>query len=202
MNKERIVYLDVIRVMACCMIVLMHTPHPNAGNPGYVVVPISFITAAGLCLFFMVSGALLLPIQTSTFGFIKKRMGKIIFPTLFWSLIYLAASCIWDGMSIRDASIAILSIPFSKQGHGVLWFMYTLTGLYLLAPVISTFLKQSSKKEIEFYLLLWVVTLLYPWLKGVVVTDESPQGVFYYFSGYVGYFVLGYYLHTDLKYMH
>lgn len=65
-NKIRIVYLDILRVLACCMIVMMHSPHPNAGNPGALLVPLFFITAAGIGLFFMVSGALLLPVKTDT----------------------------------------------------------------------------------------------------------------------------------------
>ena len=91
---------------------------------------------------------------------------------------------------------AIVSIPFSVQGHGVLWFMYTLVSLYLLAPVISPFLVRSSEKEIRFYLILWGVALCYPWLKAWLGIDESPTGILYYFTGYAGYFVLGYYLKT------
>jgi len=178
------------------MIVLMHSPHPEAGNTGLVLVPISFITAAGLCLFFMVSGALLLPIQTTTFEFLQKRMGKILGPTLFWTLFYLIVSWLFDGRSLQDMGKAVLSIPFSRQGHGVLWFMYTLTGLYLISPVISAFLKQTTKKEVMFYLVLWAITLIYPWINGLVTTDESTTGILYYFAGYVGYFVLGFYLHN------
>ena len=178
------------------MIVLMHSPHPEAGNPGYVVVPIFFVTAAGVCLFFMVSGALLFPIQTTTFDFLKKRLGKIIGPTLFWSLFYLGVSWFFDENLQHDTIKAVLSIPFSRQGRGILWFMYTLSGLYLLSPFISSFLKQATKKEVGFYLFLWTVTLIYPWINGLVIIDESTTGILYYFTGYVGYFVLGYYMHT------
>ncbi len=196
MRKERIIYLDILRVMACCMIVLMHSPHPNAGNSGHVVVPICFLTAAGLCLFFMVSGALLLPVQTSVFEFLKKRVSKIVFPTLFWTLFYLAVSLFIDKVSLSEIGQSFVSIPFSKQGHGILWFMYTLIGLYLLSPILSGFLKRATRQEVKFYLILWTITLLYPWLKEWVVIDESPHGVLYYFTGFVGYYVLGYYLHT------
>ena len=196
MAQQRIIYLDVIRVLACCMIVLMHSPHPNAGNSGYVLVPLSFVTAAGLCIFFMISGALLLPVKMSVNEFLRRRIGKIVFPTLFWTLFYLLIAHLIDGVSLQKVGKAIISIPFSKQGHGVLWFMYTLAGLYLLSPIISPFLQQAKRKEIRFYLILWGVTLFLPWLRDWVVTDESPQGVLYYFTGYAGYFVLGYYLHT------
>ena len=165
MAKQRILYLDVIRIIACCMIVLVHSPHPQAGNPNYVVVLISFMTAAGIGLFFMVSGALLLPVEMPTMEFLRKRIGKVVFPTLFWSFFYLAVQYLWGEKTMSEIGRAIVSIPFSVQGHGVLWFMYTLVSLYLLAPVISPFLVRSSEKEIRFYLILWGVALCYPWLK-------------------------------------
>ena len=202
MMKQRILYLDVIRGMACCMIVLMHSPHPQAGNPNYVVVPLSFLTAAGIGLFFMVSGALLLPVQMPTLEFLRKRIGKVVFPTLFWTFFYLVVQYLYGEQSLDEIGKAVISIPFSVQGHGVLWFMYTLVGLYLLAPVVSSFLIASSEKEIQFYLLLWGVTLCYPWLKVWLGIDESPTGILYYFAGYAGYFVLGYYMKTNKHRIH
>lgn len=196
MPKERIIYLDILRVLACCMIVLMHSPHPDAGNPGFVVVPLSFITAAGIGLFFMVSGALLLPVKTDTTTFLKKRLGKIIGPLLFWTIFYLGISVIVDERPASSLPHALVSIPFSTQGHGILWFMYTLAGMYLLAPIISPFLTKASKCELRFYLFLWTVTLCFSIIANIVVVNNGITGILYYFSGYVGYFLLGYYMHT------
>ncbi len=196
MSKNRIIYLDVIRILACCMIVLMHSPHPNAGNPGALLVPLGFITAAGIGLFFMVSGALLLPVKTDTSSFLKKRLGKIVGPLFFWSLFYLGVSIVSGEKSISSLPHALASILFSKQGHGILWFMYTLAGMYLLAPIISPFLVKASKQELNFYLILWAIALCLPALSNVLDVDRSSTGMLYYFSGYVGYFVSGYYMHA------
>lgn len=194
--KERIVYLDVIRVVACCMIVLMHSPHPDAGIPGMILSPLSFVTASGIGLFFMVSGALLLPVKTETGAFLKRRMGKVVGPLLFWTLFYLVANLLYGKMSLQEFLEALITMPFSAQGNGVLWFMYTLAGLYLLAPIISAFLVKASRKEMWFYFLLWVVALCYPLLSIVLDVNRTPTGILYYFTGYAGYFVLGYYFHV------
>ena len=193
--KERIVYLDVIRVVACCMIVLIHSPHPDAGISGLVLLPLSLMMAASIGLLFMVSGALLLPVKVGTGDFLKKRIGKIIGPLLFWTLFYIVIRLLTGSMQTADLPISLLSIPFSTQGHGVLWFMYTLTGLYLLAPIISPFLEKADKRELRFYLFLWTVTLCFPILSLFLDVNRGTMGVLYYFTGYVGYFVLGYYLH-------
>ena len=61
--KNRVFYLDIIRIFACIMIIAMHAPIPNTGLDSYVLSSISMLTASGIGLFVMVSGALLLPIS-------------------------------------------------------------------------------------------------------------------------------------------
>ena len=73
--------------------------------------------------------------------------------------------------------------------------MYTLVGLYVLAPVISPWLEKADEKALRYYLLLWLVPLCYPYLDKMLEVNNSTNGTLYYFSGYAGYFVLGYYLH-------
>ena len=201
MNKKRIIYLDVVRVVACLMVILQHSPMPSLGEVNSVLLSAtSFLSYPCVPLFFMVSGALLLPVEHPSSGsllFIRKRISKILFPTLFWTFFYLVVR-----MIVKDQPIGwvnILSIPFSPQGHGFLWFMYVLVGLYLIAPIISHWLRQSSKKELEFYLALWFMTLSFTHLENILYISEGYNNVLYYFSGYIGYFVLGYYLHTFIK---
>ena len=190
--KTRNLHYDIMRVVACLMIVGMHAPMPSdKANPIFLNIT-SYCFAPGLCLFFVLSGALLLPVKTDTKTFLRKRIGKVVFPTLSFTALYLVLKSI-TGQSV-DYLSTVLSIPFSAQGYGVLWFMYTLVGLYLLAPIISKWLESASRKELEFYLGLWIVTLCYPLLKLFVEVNETETGILYYFTGYAGYFVLGYYL--------
>ena len=196
---SRIFYLDIIRIMACLMIVAMHAPIPNTGLNSYILSADSLLTAPGIGLFVMVSGALLLPVNMPTKFFLKRRMGKIAFPTLFWTLFYMLVY--WYDLEPKgfDMWHALLSIPFSSQFGVVLWFMYMLAGLYLLAPILSPWLKQAGKRELEFYLILWAITMSYPYIRDYVGVNESHTGILYYFGGYVGYFLLGYYLRSYIK---
>ncbi len=72
--------------------------------------------------------------------------------------------------------------------------MYTLTGLYLLAPILSRWIVAAERKELRFYLLLCGITFIYPYLSIVLMVNETITGSLFYFSGYIGYFLLGYYL--------
>ena len=193
MNKERDFRFDLMRIIAMFMVVLMHSPIPGSA-PGVVLSGISYLTEPGVGLFFMISGALLLDNKFSTREFLTRRFTKVLYPTLFWSLFYLVFRVIETPLTLSETIRAILSIPFSTQGRGVFWFMYTLAGLYLLTPILSQWIKSASKNEVKFFLFLWLITLLYPLLGIALEINESNTGVLYYFSGYAGYFLLGFYL--------
>lgn len=83
--------LDIIRLIACIMIVLMHSPMPGMNTSGMVLCSVSYLTAPGIGMFFMVSGALSLkankekPFETK--AFLRKRFSKILIPVVFWSII-------------------------------------------------------------------------------------------------------------------
>lgn len=198
--KNRDLSLDVIRIFACCLVVLMHSPIPSANADGAFLAALSYFTAPCIGLFFMVSGALLLPVKMDYFTFIRKRLAKIIIPTLIWTAAYMALNVYFSASGI-NVMRAIASVPFSAQGHGVLWFMYTLIGLYLLAPILSCWLKTTADKEIKFVLILWAVTLCYPFLSLGVETNSSTTGILYYFTGYMGYFIMGYALKNGRLYL-
>jgi surface polysaccharide O-acyltransferase-like enzyme len=176
------------------MIVAMHSPISSSESDGIFLSSLSYLTAPGIGLFFMVSGALLLSVTGSTRMFIKKRFTKIAIPTIIWTLFYLCCN-VWlkdEALTLR----AVLSIPFSAQGNPVLWFIYTLLGLYLLAPILSRWLAVAGRKELEFYLCLWFISLCYPILSLLADVNTSITGILYYYSGYLGYFLFGYYCRT------
>lgn len=106
---------DLLRLLACLMVIAMHAPLPDSaeGN-GLFLSTLSYLTAPCIGLFFMVSGALLLPVRTGASIFLKRRFGKILFPTLFWSLFYLGCNTL-----MRDESIDWLrtlgSLPFHHK---------------------------------------------------------------------------------------
>lgn len=59
--KQRDLSLDVIRILACLMVVLVHSPLPAKEAHSALLAGISLLAMPCNALFFMVSGALLLP---------------------------------------------------------------------------------------------------------------------------------------------
>lgn len=202
MIYQRDYTLDLVRICAMFLIVLMHSPIPNSAS-GIIMSGASYVTMPGIGLFFMVSGALLLNNKLPQRDFLNRRFSKILWPTLFWTVFYIGMNFITTPFSVTYATKTFFNIPFAAQGNGVLWFMYALAGLYLLTPILAKWLHGTSKKEIELYLLLWGVSLIYPYLSLLHIDiNDSPSGILYYFSGYAGYYLLGFYLKQHYRYQH
>jgi surface polysaccharide O-acyltransferase-like enzyme len=193
--RERNLTLDLTRIIACLMVVLMHSPR---GGGSMYQNALYYVTAPCIGLFFITSGALLLPVELDTFSFLKKRLTKILIPSLIWTAFYVGIHVIPTG-DVHAILRSIFSIPFSPQGTGVLWFIYTLVGLYLVAPIISKWLSTCCKSELEFYMLIWGITLCYPIFDFFLEVRHGDTSILYYFTGYLGYFILGYYLNKYPK---
>lgn len=199
--NKRIIWIDVIRAVACFCVLCVHSPAPYVGQDGqYLLAPLNYIFMAwGVSVFFMISGALLFSKEQKLVPFYKKRMSKILIPIIIWTIIYLVID---KYILNQEDSISIfehlLLIPFYEQ-TSILWFMYALIGIYLISPIISTWLQKCSKRDIEIILGLWGVTLLLPylalWNRDVYHIIEV-KGILNYFFGFVGYSLWGYYLMT------
>ena len=87
--KERIVYLDIIRIVACLMVILMHSPVAlKEGETSVLPGLISVLMLPCNGLFFMTSGALLFGSGMTWDKFMKKRLSRIVWPTVIWSVVY------------------------------------------------------------------------------------------------------------------
>lgn len=90
-GRKREYYLDVLRIFACLSVILMHSPSVKyVGEPNsFFLSGISYFTTPCIGLFFMVSGALLLPATATATEFLKRRLGRVLLPTVFWSAMYI-----------------------------------------------------------------------------------------------------------------
>jgi surface polysaccharide O-acyltransferase-like enzyme len=79
-----------------------------------------------------------------------------------------------------------------------LWFVYVIVGLYLTFPFMSYWTKNATEKEYLFFLALWIISILIsPYLSNY---DTSFD--FSFFSGFLGFIVLGNYLFKSTRKIH
>ena len=70
-----------------------------------------------------------------------------------------------------------------------------IVGLYLFVPIIGKWVRNATEKEMLYFLVIWIFTLFFdlPFLE-----TFKPHIDFNYFTGFLGYLVLGYYLRVKI----
>ncbi|WP_180882060.1 acyltransferase [Brucella sp. 191011898] len=164
---ERDVGIDAVRIAAAIMVVSVHVTgeYFYNGTHGWGAINIiDSFSRACVPLFFMVSGALLIPRLDKA----KKtldRLIKFLIPLVFWSALYLVWysetgtlwGYAWNVLPPRLFSIS--SLQHFLMGPVVFhfWFLYTLIGLYVFLPVLQSFYSKSDETQRYIYLAAWFV---------------------------------------------
>ena len=194
--KQRIIYLDFLKVIAIFLMVANHcvdnvTPAERA-LPWYNLwgsVYNSF-TRPAIPLFMMVTGILLLPTKMDMGSFYKKRISRVLIPFLVWSVLYnlfpwftgllncepetIHVFFKWADTSqaFDDALRNILMIPFNFSAFAVqMWYVYLLIGIYLYIPVFSAWVEKSDKRSQRIFLAIWAVSLFVPYLRNYLTEN-------------------------------
>lgn len=145
----------------------------------------------GVPVFVMISGAVLLDRSEPLNTFLGKRLKRVFLPFLFWSIVYFIF--VYAGSFQKFSVLQLFQILLNKLLKGTyyhLWYVYMILGVYLSVPIIRKWAQHSSKQEIQYFLLLWMLTLFI----NTDVAKYIPSIEVLYFSKYLGYLVLGYYL--------
>jgi surface polysaccharide O-acyltransferase-like enzyme len=195
---DREYWIDAVRSFACLCVITTHAPIPHCGGGAPLIAVTNYYAVAGASiLFFMISGALVLYKEKPVVSFLKTRLSRIVLPMVIWSVICLIIDYFLKEISGTELTRKILMIPFGPQ-VGTYWFIYVIFGIYLVAQPIASWLSRCSRKDVELYLGIWSITLLLPYLTAICpdfnVIVGYRSGYLYYFYGFLGFAVLGYYL--------
>lgn len=217
MTRE--VWLDFLRVTACFMVMVVHSTEPfYLGGDGTLVLSatdafwVSLFESVSRCcvpLFVIASSYLQFPIHYSTGEFFRRRAVRILVPMALWTIVY---ALVW-GEPVANFKGLLLNFNYAA-GH--LWFVYMLVGLYLIMPLLSPWASVVSRRELEVYIGICLVTSLFPFIREaagapalVFAADGLPSaawhplwgeaswnpfGTFYYLSGFIGYLLVGLYI--------
>ena len=231
--RKQIGWIDLLRVLACFWVVLAHCCDPfvscfNTDRTAFVTGSLfGSAMRPSVPLFAMMTGALLLPVRTGLTAFYRKRIGRIVWPLAFWSLVLPLLFFVYFTYVSPDTRNPIAALD-EHQDFGVvlakwvtwllnfnfdttpLWYLYMLIGMYLVMPLISPWLQQASKRDLQVVLGVWGLSLFVPCVKLFVPMLGYPGaeahvdlwgacawnefGMFYYVSGFMGYMLLAHYM--------
>lgn len=209
-------WADLIRGMGIVLVILGHVsgiPNQRFGEVSLSAWDVSniynIIARSCVPLLFMISGALLIPRQESLWDFYRKRFQRVLFPFLFWSVLYIlwkygcftftggimpwgGKACLGD-YTFLNAVKAVVMWIVTRPAEYHMWFMYELFAIYLFTPILRELVKVSGDKYLWYLAGIWFV--FGPFLRFVefqfgydLIFDMG------YLTGYVGYFILGYLL--------
>lgn len=217
-KTERVVWVDWMRVLACLMVMVVHSAEPfylggdgsliaNASDGYWVAFFDSFVRCC-VPLFVIASSFLQFPLHYPAKEFLRRRAARILIPFVIWSLFY----AFYWGDSVSNLKGLLLNFNYAA-GH--LWFVYMILGLYLLMPLLSPWAEKAGRKELTAYICIWLFTTLIPLFRdwasgGQLAITYGPTGIprqalfplwgeacwntygtFYYLSGFVGYLLVG-----------
>ncbi|OUP10678.1 acyl-transferase [Mediterranea sp. An20] len=233
--KKQIVWLDAVRLFAFFFLLCCHAADPFYATATYANADVGgpvdpamltwgerWMAFVRPCvpLFVMITGALMFPVRQSMGAFYKKRILRVLWPFLIWSVLYylfpwitgllgldksIVYTCfIWaesDSQSFQSSLANILRIPYTFSFIAQhMWYIYMLIGLYLYMPIFSAWVERATKRQMQVVLGLWGLSTFLPYFHQFVSTYAfgtctwNSFGLFYYFAGFNGYLLLGHYL--------
>lgn len=200
-TAERTGWIDLLRVIACALVVLAHCCDSFVGafdsdRTAFLCgSAIGSLTRPSVPLFVLMTAVLLLPLkpQTSLAGFYKKRIGRILPPLIFWSIALPVLFFVYYRY-INPATLnPTIDVPSYTAGNlwqkiwlmvfnfnfdtVPLWYLYMLVGLYFIIPIINSWLVTADKKDIRIVLYIWGFTLFIPYIK-LLAPHVGYQGNF------------------------
>lgn len=146
----------------------------------------------GVPIFLMISGSLLLNRNYTLSEFMEKRFSRILIPFAFWSIL----------MPILRMIIFNRPWTFTEYYETLFfnqyWFVWMLIGVYLLLPILNSFIKEYEFKGLKYILIIWFISIILlidqPIDLFSKIVSAYDLGWTSYFAGFIGYLPLGYYL--------
>ena len=181
MNRKE--YLSLIRVISCAAVVVLHTFHTAIAMK---LLPEESLACAGMIralmyfavpCFVMVTGALLLsPERELTYG---KLFGKYILKVLAAIVIFTAAfslaDCFFSGNT--DFARSLAGVPgkiWTDGSWSHMWYLYTLTGLYILMPAMRKITALSDRRDLLYLLAVGMIFLsVLPFIHTLTGTESG-----------------------------
>lgn len=207
--------LDLLRIIAAYLVVSLHVCTfernlvSDLGELNFNYHYFMFIrqiTTSAVIVFIMLSGAFVLKASsTKDIGtFYKKTWKKLGIPTVIFSFFYwlFNAFVYWKtGIYGLAYGIEDLTYPQALLFQGIsflkgipsehMWYMYTLIGLYLMAPFVALGKEKTGEagfKKIAFIVCIW----------GIIDALVNPSSLFWgigYCAQLLGVFMMGYVVH-------
>lgn len=197
-NKtNRKIGYDIFRIFACFGVILNHTIliydrygeiHPWK----YLVVTALFcLCKSAVTIYLLLSSALLLKKEESYRDWFFKRLLRMIFILIVWSIIYIDT----NEWRKSNSLIHTISTIISRESSLHLWYLYMFLGICIMLPFLRKMVAGMKKEDWTFFFLIWFVLGGIPYYNAFFVEHPlilSPYFSVEFLSGFTAIYIMGY----------
>lgn len=200
--KRRVIYLDVIRVVACFLVIVNHTNSeifldtaPNA--TWFASLAYFFVSTTAVPLFLMVSGAVLLG-RTDPPRKHWQRLARVLVALILFSGVYWIAA--GNGLDPVGFVGTVSKGPVTRA----FWYLYLYLGILLSLPLLQRLASVMTKADYLYLFALSLGLVAFSSILGrygsavLALPDQMLNGMSL-FSSVVSVLFAGYYIETWLE---
>lgn len=163
-KKTRVVYFDILNIIAMIAVVSMHcngivhgNPNIRAWNSSLIVECICYWAVPVFC---MLSGATLLNYRKKydTKTFFKKRAQKVLIPFICWAIIMFIFKICTNQLDVSNYKIRdYINAFFNSYENTTYYFMFVILGIYLTIPLLSLVIKEENTKILDLTIIMYFI---------------------------------------------
>ncbi|MBQ7942556.1 MAG: acyltransferase family protein [Lachnospiraceae bacterium] len=212
-HSNRIVYIDMLRLISCFMIICVHISALNwedvsvSSSQWQTMNFFDCISVLGVPLFFMISGAVFLrnDYELSMKQLYLQKILKLFLTYHIWLLFYNSLPFLSGELAVDFVTLKDELFLKTLLGKGIyhLWFLAELVILYIISPILKAAFREKS--ICRYFLVIFAITgaflpttFAYNYPYRTIVESYYDRTSLVMLTGYIGYFVLGHYLHSHV----
>lgn len=187
-RKQRDSNMELLRIISMLLVLIVHAnfralplPTVEEANTEVLSTLLRFFTESFsiICVnsFVILSG-------WYGINFKIKKISELLFQVLFFSLFSFSIYLFF----VPSAKIGIKEVAtLLMLNSSDYWFVKSYVGLYILSPLLNSFVKSATQKQFKTFLIsFYIFQLVYAWM--------SPNGAIYFAQGYSAFSFIGLYM--------
>lgn len=165
-KKEKLIYLEIMRIIACFFVLFNHT-----GVWGYSLFQaielntfkywlylfLSIFCKFSVPLFFMISGALLLPKENESLKQLWKKIRKMLLILVIWSFLYYLYDVFFQKEKFNLVNFFLKL--YTDNWNFSYWYIYCYIAFLISLPFLRTLVKSLENKYFYYMFGIAIVAL-------------------------------------------
>jgi surface polysaccharide O-acyltransferase-like enzyme len=209
-RPDRIIYFDILNIVACLMVVFIHA---NGIVHDYSVYGVNFHSAwsqalvvevlayVAVPIFLMLTGATLMEYRKryDTKTFFKKRLLRVALPFVLWMVIVFCYGLVKGDYNLAEIGPrSLIDIFLFSKMMPVYWFFPIIIAIYFAMPILSLLATPKNRKWLWYIAIAGMITFSVIPLLFNIVGMEWNGGYNFPLTGggWLVYPILGYLLST------